>query len=66
MKRLQYIIDSKGKKVSVILPIKQYEKLLKKLDDMEDLRLYDASKKDDDGTRITLEDYINERNQRKK
>ncbi len=66
MKRLQYIIDSKGKKVSVILPIKQYEKLLKKLDDMEDLRLYDDSKKDDDGTRITLEDYINERNQRKK
>jgi hypothetical protein len=66
MKRLQYIIDSKGKKVSVILPIKQYEKLLEKLDDMEDLRLYDDSKKDDDGTRITLEDYINERNQRKK
>ena len=66
MKRLQYIIDSKGKKVSVILPIKQYEKLLKKLDDMEDLRLYDEGKNKDDGPYITLEDYINERNQRKK
>ena len=30
----QYIIDSKGKKTAVIIPIEQYEKLLEDLHDL--------------------------------
>jgi hypothetical protein len=32
--REQYIIDTKGKKVSVILPFKQYEQLMEDLHDL--------------------------------
>lgn len=39
----QYITDSNGKKISVILPIKDYEKLLEALDDIEDIILYDQA-----------------------
>lgn len=37
----QYITDSKGKKLSVVLPIKDYQKILEKLEELEDLRLFD-------------------------
>jgi len=30
----QYIVDNKGKKTAIILPIKQYEKLLEDLHDL--------------------------------
>lgn len=42
----QYITDSKGKKISVILPIKEFEHILEQLDELEDIRLYDESKAD--------------------
>jgi hypothetical protein len=37
----QYITDDKGKKLSVILPIKDYKKIMEELEDLEDMRLYD-------------------------
>ena len=37
----QYITDAKGEKISVILPIKEYERILEEL---EDVRLYDEAK----------------------
>lgn len=43
MKSLRYIVDSKGKKLSVVLPIKTYQKLMKKLEEIEDIRLYDKA-----------------------
>jgi len=54
----KYIIDETGNKSAVILPIKEYDKLLEKLEDMEDTKLYKEAKKNDDGVRIKLEDYI--------
>lgn len=39
----QFITDHKGKKISVVLSIKDYEKLIEKLEDLEDVRLYDAA-----------------------
>lgn len=41
----QYITDKKGKKISVIIPIEEYESLIEELEDMEDVRLYDEAKK---------------------
>ena len=39
----QYITDSEGKKLSVVLPIKEYQKILEDLEELDDLRLYDEA-----------------------
>ena len=41
----QYITNNSGKKISVILPIKNFKSIMDALDELEDIRLYDASKK---------------------
>ena len=41
-----FITDAKGKKISVVLPIKEYECMIEDLEDLEDIRLYDESKAD--------------------
>jgi len=41
----QYITDQSGKKISVVLTIKDYEAILQELEELEDIRLYDESKK---------------------
>jgi hypothetical protein len=38
----QYITDNTGKKISVILPIKEFKTLLEELEELEDIRLYAA------------------------
>jgi ATP:corrinoid adenosyltransferase len=40
----QYITDSKGKKISVILSIQDYEHMLEELEDIEDLLIYEEVK----------------------
>ena len=40
----QYITDNEGKKVSVILPLKEFEDMVEELEELEDIRLYDAAK----------------------
>ena len=37
----QYITDKEGNKISVVLPIREFEMLLKELDDIEDVKSYD-------------------------
>jgi hypothetical protein len=54
----QFITDSDGKRISIILPIQEFESLLDALEDLEDVRLYDEAKKEDTGERILLDDYI--------
>ena len=41
----QYIINSEGKKVSVILSIQEFKALLQQLEELDDIRLYDNAKK---------------------
>lgn len=41
----QFITDNKGEKLAVILPIQEYNKLLDELEELEDIKLYDAAKK---------------------
>ena len=52
----QFLTDKKGNRTAVLLPIKQYNKLLEKLEDLEDVRLYDEAKKNDDGVRISIDE----------
>jgi hypothetical protein len=42
--KTQYITDTAGKKVRVILPIKDYEKILNQLEELEDIKAYDRAK----------------------
>jgi hypothetical protein len=61
----QFLTDKKGNRTAVLLPIKQYNKLLEKLEDLEDVRLYDEAKREDDGYRISFEDYLKTRERKK-
>lgn len=40
----QYITDSTGKKISVILPIKAFEQMMEELEELHDIELYDEAK----------------------
>lgn len=41
----QFLVDDTGKKVSIVLPIKEYQHILEQLEELEDIQLYDAGKK---------------------
>lgn len=51
----QYITDAKGKKLSVILPIKDFQTLIEELEDLYDQRLYDEAKADNESS-IPIDD----------
>jgi PHD/YefM family antitoxin component YafN of YafNO toxin-antitoxin module len=40
----RYIVDENGRRVSVILPIEEYERLIEELEELEDTRIYDEAK----------------------
>ena len=40
----KYVVDDKGKAVSVLLDIKAYSKILAELEELEAIRAYDAAK----------------------
>lgn len=42
----KYITDRTGKKISAVVPINEFEKMLEQLEELEDIKLYDDSKKD--------------------
>jgi len=43
--KTQFVTDDNGQKLAVILPIKDYNRMLEDLDELEDIKLYDQSKK---------------------
>jgi len=57
----QYITDTEGNKISVIISIEEYNALVEMLEDLDDVRFYDEAKKEDDGERILLSDYLKKR-----
>jgi len=57
----QFVTDKSGNKVAVILPIKDYEQMVEDLEDVQDVKLYDKAKKEDDGQRIPLDQYLEKR-----
>ncbi len=44
----QYITDNTGKKLSVVIPIDEYNSILDQLEELEDIRLYDEAKASDE------------------
>lgn len=59
----QFVTNEKGEKVSVILPIKKYLKMLEALEESDDIKLYDEVKARNEKT-ILLEDYLKDRKKR--
>lgn len=57
----QYITDNTGKKISVVIPINEYNALLEELEELEDVKLYDEAKKQDNGERILFSEYLKNR-----
>ena len=41
----KYITDQKGKKLSVVLSVEEFEAMMERIEEMEDIRLYDQVKK---------------------
>ena len=54
--KTQFVTDDHGKKLAVILPMKDYQKMVDDLEDLEDVRLYDEAKKNDTGERIPMQE----------
>lgn len=53
----KFITDNTGNKISVILSLKEYHSILENLQELEDIRQYDEAKKNDDGSRIKIDEY---------
>lgn len=43
--KTQFVTDDSGNKLAVILPIKEYNRMLDDLEELEDIKLYDEAKK---------------------
>lgn len=43
----QFVTDDLGNKIAIILPIKEYNKMVDDLEELEDIKSYDAAKKSD-------------------
>lgn len=56
----QYIEDIRGKKLAIILPIDEYERMLAKLEELEDIRLYDEVKAKNEVS-DSFEEYLTKR-----
>jgi hypothetical protein len=59
--KVQYIVDESGNRTHAIIPIDDYKRIIDELEDADDVRVYDEAKKDDDGERVLLADYLKSR-----
>ncbi|MBU3662281.1 MAG: hypothetical protein FGM41_03670 [Bacteroidetes bacterium] len=57
----QYIKDANGQNSMVLLTTKEFDAIIEELEELEDVKLYDESKKEDDGERTLFSDYMKNR-----
>ncbi len=57
--RQQFIEDQQGNRIAVLMPIDQYNKMLEQLEEMDDIRSYDAAKAEKDEI-ISFDQALNE------
>ncbi|EKR65420.1 toxin-antitoxin system, antitoxin component, PHD family [Leptospira weilii str. 2006001853] len=61
----QFITDDKGKKLSVVLSIKEFKTLLEDSEELEDIRLYDEVKAKNEKS-TPLSEYIKSRKNKRR
>ena len=64
-KQPQFITDTNGKKLSVVLSVNQYRQMITELEELADIRMYDAVKSRNEKT-FLLEEYLIQRKLKKK
>ena len=57
----QFITDNTGKKISVVIPLKDFKAIMEELEELEDIKLYDEAKREDTGERILFSEYLKNR-----
>jgi len=57
--RQQFIEDKQGQRIAVLMPIDQYNKMLEQLEEIDDVKAYDAAKAGDDEI-IPFDQAVNE------
>jgi PHD/YefM family antitoxin component YafN of YafNO toxin-antitoxin module len=57
----QYIKDAEGNKSLVVLPAKEFDALMEELEELEDIKLFDETKKEETGERIMFSEYLKNR-----
>ncbi len=62
--KTQFITDDSGNKLAVIMPIKEYQKMLDELDKIEDVKLYDEIKSRKEET-LPFDEYLKRRKEKK-
>lgn len=55
----EYVVDEKDKRRAVVLPVEEWEKVIDELEELEDIRLYDAAKQDT-GEAVPFEQAVKE------
>ena len=55
----KYLVNAKGKAVGVFIDIKEYRRLLKKIEELDSIRAYDTAKASRDGV-IPFEQAVKE------
>ena len=61
----QYITDSKGNKLSVIIPVVEYNQILEDMEELDDIRLYDEVKAKKEKS-TSFDKYLHQRQLKKK
>jgi len=61
----RYVVDGKGKKTGVILGIKDYQRILDELEELESIRAYDSAKASGDEV-IPFEEAVRQIEHRRK
>ena len=51
---VEYIITDRGDKTKVVIPLNDYKKLIAKAEELDEIKAYDKTKKEDDGKRIPI------------
>ena len=46
----QYLTDKKGNRISVVIPITEFETIMDELEELEDIKLYDEGKSDNESS----------------
>ena len=59
----KFIVDSKGKKLAAILPMKEFKLVLEELEGFDDVKLYDSVKRKNESS-IPFGQYLKKRKQK--
>lgn len=63
--KTQFLTDENGNKISIVIPIEEYKRILEDLEELEDIRLFDEVKAKNEKS-ILFDQYLKLRQKKKK